>query len=284
MGLGIGSFLNVLTLRYDEAGPVFGKHIVFGRSHCLYCKKTLAWYELIPLLSFVIQLGRCRTCKAKLTLQYPLVELITALIFIFIPYYFFVYQKTLYLNLSSNWLTGFSALWILVFLGLLTLGIIDYRKYLVPDELIVFLAALGVLWTLLLMFSNNFSELRGSFIGSNAEIFGLRGNLWLNHIAGSVLGALLIGMIFFGTKGKAIGFGDVKLFSALGLLFGFPDIIIIFFFSFIVGALVSLPLLIRRLKGMKDFVPFAPFIVIASLLVFYFGNDIMRMYFSLFSI
>lgn len=283
LGSGVGSFLNVITLRYSENGYVLGAHVVYGRSHCLHCGKTLRWYELVPLLSFILQLGRCRSCKVRLTLQYPIVELLTALTFIFLPYYFFVYQKTLYLDLSDQWLLGFSALWILVFLGLLTLGIIDYRKYLVPDEIIVFLAVLGIVWTIFLALSGHFGEFYGSFIGEYAALFGLKSSLWLNHILGSVLGALLIGAIFFGTRGKGIGFGDVKLFGALGILFGWPDIILVFFFSFIVGAAFSIPLLIRRLKGMKDFVPFAPFIALASLLVFYFGHDIMRMYFSLFS-
>lgn len=284
LGAGIGSFLNVLTLRYDEEGPVFGSHIVFGRSHCPNCGKILSWYELMPILSYILQLGKCRSCEAKLTLQYPMVELITGIIFVSVPYYFFVYQTTYFIGLSSAWLAGYSTLWILVFIGLLSLGLIDYRKYLVPDELIIYTALLGVVWTLILALSGNFGELKGSFIGEFAALFYLRGNLWLNHITAGILGLLGIGVIFFGSKGRAIGFGDVKLFGALGLLFGYPDIILVFFLSFMVGAIVSLPLLIRRLKGMKDFVPFAPFIIVSSFLVFYFGNDILRIYFRLFNI
>lgn len=283
LGLGLGSFINVLTLRYKETGWVFGAHVVYGRSHCPHCEKILDWYELIPLLSFVMQLGRCRSCKARISLQYPIVEFLAGAIFTLVPYYFFVYQKIYFLNLSGEWLWWFSALWILVFLILLTLGVIDYRKYLVPNELILLVAAAGIVWILLLAPSGHFSEISGSFIGEYAGLLGLRGNLWLNHALAGILGALGIGAIFFATRGRAIGFGDVKLFGALGLLFGWPDILLVFFFSFIVGAAFSIPLLIRRLKGMKDFVPFAPFIVIASFLVFYFGGVIMKLYFSLFN-
>lgn len=284
LGLGIGSFLNVVTMRYKEDGLVFGNHIVFGRSHCPNCKKILSWYELIPVISFILQLGRCRSCKEKMSYQYPVIELITALIFVFVPYYFFVYQKVLFIGISDNFLIEYSVIWVLVFLSLLTIGVIDYKKYIVPDELVVLIALLGVAWTVLLFESNNFGVITGSFIGSYADLFNLRENLWINHLVGSVLGLLAIGTIFFGTRGAAIGFGDVKLFGALGLLFGYPDIFLVFFLSFTTGAIFSLPLLIRKLKGMKDFVPFAPFIIIASFLVFYFGNDILGIYFDLFQI
>jgi len=258
LGLGIGSFLNVVTLRYNEDGWVAGRHLG-GRSRCPHCGKTLAWYELIPLLSFIIQGAKCRSCGAPLSWQYPLVELLTALIFVFVPYQLAI--------------LGPSLIWILVFVSLLTIAVIDFRKYMVPDEVTAFLFVLGIVWTA--FFAG------GSFIGEHAEFFGLQGNVWQNHIFAAFLGAALIALIFFGTKGKAIGFGDVKLFGALGLLFGWPDIVLVFFLSFIVGALFSVPLLIRRLKGMKDFVPFAPFIAVASLIIFFAGDVIMNWYFSL---
>ncbi len=296
LGLGIGSFINVVTLRYREEGFVFGKHIVYGRSHCSSCKRVLSWYELVPLLSFIILLGKCRTCKSKLSFQYPIVELICGAFISTIPYYFFKYHNDYFINTSSEWLILFSVLWILVFLGLIIIGVIDYRKYIVPDELVLSTALLGIIWIIFLAVTNNFGFLKGSFLGEYASIFGLRAGsvtsdlagynlvfgLIVNHLVGFVLGLVLVGIIFFSTKGAAIGFGDVKLFGALGILFGYPDVILIFFLSFISGAIFSLPLLVRKLKGMKDYVPFAPFIIFASTLVFYFGNDIIRIYFHFF--
>lgn len=279
-GLGIGSFINVVTMRYKEEGSVFGSHIVYGRSHCPKCSRVLSWFDLIPVISYFVLLGKCRTCYAKLSIQYPLIEILTGLIFVSIPYYFFVYQKVIFMDVSTNFLIVYSVIWVMVFLFLLIIGIIDYLKYIVPDELVVLIAVLGIAWLISLALSNNFGTFKGSFMGANAEIFELRNNLWINHLVGFVLGLLLIGTIFFGTKGRAIGFGDVKLFGALGILFGYPDILLVFFLSFITGAIVSLPLLIRKLKGMKDYVPFAPFIILASFSVYYFGSDIMRIYFQ----
>jgi leader peptidase (prepilin peptidase)/N-methyltransferase len=100
---------------------------------------------------------------------------------------------------------------------------------------------------------------------------------------GGLAGALIIGAIFFLSRGKAIGFGDVILLGVLGFLFGWPDVVLILLLSFLIGASVSIILLIRRDKGMKDFVPFAPFIALSSLIVFFCGADLLRWYFSVFN-
>jgi prepilin signal peptidase PulO-like enzyme (type II secretory pathway) len=123
----------------------------------------------------------------------------------------------------------------------------------------------------------------GSFLGSYAVIFGLRENIWLNHLVGLAVGAAFFGVLILITLGRGMGMGDLKLAAALGVIFGWPDIILIIAVSFIVGSLVSLPALITRKKGMKSFLPFGPFLAIASLVIFFFGPDLMRIYFSLFS-
>src|SRR5438876_921150 len=85
-GAVLGSFINVLSLRYDPDGRIFSKDILFGRSHCPHCKKNLSWYELIPLFSFLIQWGWCRSCRVRLSFQYPIVECISGLAVAFIPF------------------------------------------------------------------------------------------------------------------------------------------------------------------------------------------------------
>src|SRR3989338_3791087 len=87
-GLVIGSFLNVLAFRYDPDQPFFGWKRWGGRSHCLFCSQQLKWYELIPVISFIIQEGRCLVCRRKLFWQYPLVELASGFTFL-LPYYFY---------------------------------------------------------------------------------------------------------------------------------------------------------------------------------------------------
>lgn len=281
-GLAIGSFLNVLSFRYDPRGSLLDKKVIGGRSHCQNCGKTLKWHELIPVLSFLWLRGRCGSCHIKLSLQYPIVEILGGASVALPFFYFFSYRHIDYLNFGTT-LYFYSALWALILLDLLLIGVIDYREYLVPDELVYFLFAAAAAWMLLLFISGNFGFASGSFLNAYAGLFGLRDNLFINHLFGALAGFLSVAILYFISRGRAIGFGDAKLFSALGLLLGWPDVILTLGISFIIGAVFSLVLIARGEKNMKDFVPFAPFVVTAAFLVFFFGYDIMKMYFSFFS-
>ena len=283
-GLGFGSFFNVVSVRYKEDAFLFSRNVIGGRSHCPHCHKTLAWYELVPLLSYIGQGGRCRKCHAKLSLQYPLVEFFGGILFLVAPFYFLDKYSMIHIGLlGSSELVIAIALWEAVIMLLYLLSIIDYRNYLIPDEITYGLFGLGVLWVVFLAFISNPPSF-GSFLGSYAEIFGLQRSIAVNHLFALIIGGLTIGSIFVLSRGRAIGFGDVKLVGALGLLFGWPDVLIIAGLSFVLGAIVSIPLLLRGEKGMKDFIPFAPFIALAAFLVFFFGADMMRVYLSAFLI
>jgi len=251
------------------------------------CKRTLRWYELIPLFSFASQLGRCRSCGSRLSLQYPIVEFFAGAILPIVAFYFLDYRRLSYFDLilkgESAVLCTAIIIWSLVFLALLLLSVIDFREYLIPDELSYFLAALGVGWVALLTFMNGAFIFLGSFLGQYAGMFELWHNALAEHLFGAFIGSLVIGAIFFLSRGRAIGFGDVILLGVLGFLFGYPDIVLVLFLAFLIGAIMSVFLLVRKEKGMKDFVPFAPFIALASLLVFLFGTDIIKFYFNLFS-
>lgn len=288
-GISIGSFLNVLSFRHKEGQFILGKKVIGGRSRCRSCKRTLKWYELIPFISFIWQLGRCRSCGNRLSFQYPLVEFLAGALVSAVAFYFFNYQRLAYIDFilkgENVVLCAAIFLWSLVFLSLLLLSVIDFREYLIPDEISYFLAALGIGWVALLTYMTHVSEsfiYLGSFLGQYARMFELWHGVITNHLLGALVGSLAIGVIFFLSRGKAIGFGDVVLLGVLGLLFGYPDVILILFLSFLIGAAVSVILIARKRKGMKDFVPFAPFIALASLLVFFFGADIMRLYFNAF--
>ena len=152
-----------------------------------------------------------------------------------------------------------------------------------PDETVYAIFGLATLWILWLYGTGYFGLTEGSFLGAYANLFGLRHDIFSNHIFAAFVGFLVIALIFFLSRGRAIGFGDVKLLTALGLLFGLPEGLIILGLSFIIGAAVSVVLIARRKKGLKDFVPFAPFIALASFLVFFFGPDIVRLYFYIFT-
>lgn len=115
-------------------------------------------------------------------------------------------------------------------------------------------------------------------------LFGFRENIWTNHLLGAVIGLLIIGLIIFITRGKGMGMGDLKLAIALGVIFGWPDIIFVLIFSFIVGSIYGVYLLIKRIKGFKDSVPFGPFLVLGSVTLIFFGQSILAWYFNFFEL
>jgi len=274
-GLIFGSFLNVVILRYKPDRSFFLITPISGRSHCMSCGKTLAWYELVPLFSFMIQLGKCRSCGNRLSRQYPIVELATGFIFL-TPLYFFspIIPDSLFIIQSVIWTS--------IFLVFLVLAAIDYHWFIIPDELNVLIAVLGSVRIALDDFYGEFGYFTGAFVGNFSALFGLRENIWLNHLAGAAIGMAIIGLIIWGTKGRGMGWGDFKLAGALGILFGWPDIIFVVAFAFMIGAIYSLYVLASGEKGMKDSVPFGPFLVLGSLTLIFFGNDILRSYFGFF--
>src|SRR3989338_3192403 len=142
-GLAIGSFLNVVSLRSQPGQRLLDLRIINGRSHCPHCQKTLRWYELIPLLSFIVQFGKCRHCKKKLSLQYPLVEFLSGLIFVSVPLLLTNFQFSPPaggFNLSILQLI-IIAVWLLIFILFLLLSVIDFRHYIIPDSINLSLAA-----------------------------------------------------------------------------------------------------------------------------------------------
>lgn len=274
LGLAAGSFLNVVSLRYRPGHPLLGRQAIGGRSHCPHCRKELSWYELIPVFSFVIQKGRCRNCKGKISLEYPLLEILSGLIVAVVPWHL----------KGAGYGLPIIVIWTLIFLLFLLLSIIDFRHYLIPDAINLTLGILGLILIFLLNRYGWFGDLSGSFLGHYALLFGLRGNIWINRIVAVILGMAVFGAIILLSKGKAMGWGDFKLVGAMGLIFGWPDISIVLMTAFVIGALVSLPLLIRKKKSLKDAVPFGPLLTVGGTLVFLFGFQMIDYYFKLFGL
>lgn len=283
-GLLIGSFLNVVSLRYVPGERLLDSKRLGGRSLCPHCRKELRWRELIPLVSFIIQLGRCRSCGKPISFQYPLVEFLSGLIFVLVPLELAQnFQSTAQLSdypISQLLTVG---IWILTFELFLTLSVIDFRKYLIPDGINLLLAFLGILLITIQIVANQFNPISSLFLKSYALIFGLRENIWLNHLFAALFGTIIFGAIIVLSRGKAMGWGDLKLAFALGLIFGWPEIILVLALSFIIGAVVSLGLMIKGRKTIKDIVPFGPFLVLGSAATFFFGYQITHYYFQFFS-
>ena len=239
MGLILGSFLNVCIYRIPKR-----KSISFPPSHCPKCDEKLKPLDLIPIISYIFSKGKCRYCGEKISLQYPIVELLNALIYVLLymkyglSLYFFKYAI-----LSSL---------------LIVISFIDLKYQIIPDRLNLFCLVLGILFTL-------------SY-----------GNIWLtvNGTIGLFVGGGLFLLIAIITKG-AMGGGDIKLMGALGLYFGWKYILLISFLSFIIGAVISISLLVLKIKNRKDYIPFGPFISIASIVTMLYGQEVMEWYFRL---
>lgn len=278
LGTAVGSFLNVVILRYDPEKFLFGQALL-GRSRCRSCRRTLRWFELVPIISFLIQRGRCRTCKARLNIQYPVVEILGGLIFIFVPRQI----KIFYFALPAVHLAALSTLWILVFLTLLLVFFIDLRLFIIPDEANVFLGLLGIL--IIAVGRSYFGPAQGSFLGAYSLIFGLRVGIgiWLNHFLAVLVALALFALIIFITRGRGMGMGDLKLAVPLGFVFGWPDVILVLGLGFVIGSVFGFYAIACRRKNLKSFVPFGPFLAAASALVFFFGQEIVGVYFRLFN-
>jgi len=267
LGTIIGSFLNVAILRY-------GTKKLSGRSCCFSCGKPLRWFELVPILSFFIQKGRCRGCRSGISWQYPLVELITGLIFALVAWKNL--QPTTYnLQLDQPFLLLVVGSELLVWCFLVALSAYDVKHKIIPDALVYSAAAVSLLILL-----------RSYFETYNLQL------ATYNFFSGFLLATPVAALWFF-SKGRAIGLGDAKLILLfpwfLGLAKGISALII----GFWIGAAVSLGALClktttnylprqcclglrHRLKhlGMKTEFPLGPFLVLGLLLVYLFSWDV----------
>ncbi len=236
IGLAIGSFLNVLIDRL----PV-GQTVLWGRSHCDHCRKTLRWYELIPLFSFIVQKGRCRRCHTPISIQNPLVEVAAALGFIALFYVF-----------STNPVLLFSSY--LIYCSLFVIFVADIKTQIIPDSMIV-VGVIGVVIELLYR-------------------FGLSSAL-LPFLLSAACGSLFFLFLWLVTKRRGMGLGDVKLVFLMGLLLGYPSIVAALYVAFLTGALLSVILILRREKTLKSKIAFGPFLIGGLAIAVLFGQKIL---------
>lgn len=235
-GLVFGSFANVLIDRGDDIS------VLTDRSHCDFCKKTLLWHELIPILSYVLLGGRCSSCKKKLSIQYPLVEFIMGVAFVLV---FSFLHLTSYIFLVFYLMLTFS---------FVVLFIEDLKYFILPDSMIVLsILCIGAIF---LLSPINPLPYLFSAIGAGGFFY----CLW--HI----------------TKGKGMGFGDVKLAFVMGLFLGYPKIIVALYIAFLTGALYGVILILGKKKSLKSAVAFGPFLLLGLAASAYFGDRIIQLW------
>ncbi len=273
-GLAIGSFLNVIAVRYDGERFLLGEKTLGGRSHCPHCGRTLRWFELVPVASFIMLGGRCARCKVRIGFQYPVVELISGFLFAFVPY-----RLMAFAGASGGMSVLVAGLWVVAFEALLLMSLIDIRLGIIPDELNVFLAVLAVFLGIFTM--GSLGTVNQSFAGLYAGPFGLQGIFWLNRLIAAAFGGIFFGSLIAVTRGKGMGMGDLKLAVPLGLLFGWPDILLAVAFASVIGAAAGIILVLAGRKKMKSTVPFGPFLAVGAAITFFFAAPLISWYFSL---
>ncbi|MFT9494812.1 prepilin peptidase [Anaerosolibacter sp.] len=234
-----GSFLNVCIYRIPMK-----KSIAFPPSHCPKCQRTLAYMDLIPIISFLFNKGKCRYCGDKISWQYPFVEMLNGIIYLLLFYH---YGSTLQF-------AGYGLLSSL----LLVISVIDYDHQIIPDRLNVFGSILGIIYIFI----------RPDSITSIDSFLGM-------FIGGGIF--LLIALLTSG----AMGGGDIKLMAMLGLWFGWRYILMVTLLSFVIGAVLSILLLVLKIKSRKDAIPFGPFISISAFITILYGNELFNWYINI---
>jgi prepilin signal peptidase PulO-like enzyme (type II secretory pathway) len=274
-GLCIGSFLNAVIYRLEE-----NKNLK-GRSFCPHCKHTLFWIDLFPIFSFLFLGGKCRYCHKKISIQYPLVEISTGLIFLLILNRFNVIPS-LTGNLGTPqtlWIPAFAGMTIfLSFLfyiasALIIIFVYDFKHYIIPDKVlfpaivITFLFRLfGILW-----------------IPAFAGMTGDKVATLTNYFFAILVGAGFFFLIWLVSKGKWMGFGDVKLAVLMGILLGLPNVLVALFLAFFFGAIIGVMLMIYGKKGLKSEIPFGPFLISGTFIALFWGEQIVQWYLRIFN-
>ena len=239
----IGSFLNVVIYRFNSGRSVG------GRSSCMTCSTTLRWYEMIPVISFLFQKGRCSTCSTKISHQYPLVEFTTGIVFAILAFHFIPV-----LNFSISAFVFLLTFFIFVFSLLIVIAVYDIRHKIIPDTLVYAFAFVSLSSVFI-----NTTGIGPLFIAPHMSVFSV----------GPLL-AIPFALIWLISKGTLMGLGDAKLILGIGWLLGLSQGIAALIISFWVGAVFGLLVLLFSHKkvGMKTEIPFAPFIILGTLIVF----------------
>lgn len=236
----VGSFLNVCIHRLPAH-----QSVVVPSSHCPFCKQPIAFYDNIPILSFILLRGKCRACKASISYQYPLVECLSGSLSLILM------QKC-----------GLGLIYLVYFIfgaALLVVTFIDLRHQIIPDRISLPGIALGLLTSIFLPNLTFLDSLIGIAAGG-----------------GSLL--LVAGGYYLLTKKEGMGLGDVKLLAMMGAFLGWKSILFIIMVGSFSGALVGITLMLIKKKDRKYAIPFGPFLSLGALCYLLYGQEMIRWY------
>jgi prepilin signal peptidase PulO-like enzyme (type II secretory pathway) len=262
-GLIFGSFLSVVFSRLETIRPhsrrgrsaKAGRDILLGRSRCDHCHRTIAWYDNIPLVSFLWLKGRCRHCHKRIHPHHPVLELSSGL-----------FLLAAFLAYGLTWQFAVGSLFGLV---LLLIFAYDLRHQIIPNAVVV--PAIGLALVVLVYQFILFRD------GSVTQL-----TLWSPDPESYLLAGGLVGLFFLGlsvvSKGSWVGGGDIKLGALIGLLLGWPYALVAVILAYVVGSLYAAVLLLSRKASMKSLVPFGPMLVSGYLVAVFYGDVIVRWY------
>ena len=234
-GITIGSFLNVLIYRLPKK-----ENIVTTRSHCMSCGNQLKWYDLVPLFSYLVLRGKCRKCKAKISVQYPLIEGLNGVLYILVFSVYGISVETLLYCLLSS--------------ALLALSVIDLRTYEIPVGFQYFILVLGI-----------------------ARVATDYKN-WLLYVIGFFAVSVFLYLIVLISKGAAMGGGDVKLMAVCGLLIGWKMILLSLAVGCILGSIIHL--LRMKFSGQEHMLAMGPYLSLGIMISVLWGNQFLTWYLS----
>jgi len=239
LGLVIGSFLNVCIHRIPS-----GKSVAFSPSCCPDCGERIRMRHMVPIVSYILLGGRCSCCRIKISPKYPLVELLTGVLFVLLMYRFgpgMEFYKYAFL------------------LSLLTAaGFIDFEHQIIPDILVIAGITAGIVFM--------FIDMRHPYIF---------------YIAGGLLGGGILLAVDLVSRG-GMGGGDIKLMTVIGLFLGWQSTLLVLFLAFVTGGMAGVLMLVSGRKNRKDAVSFGPFIGGASVAAVFFGHQLTALYLSFF--
>jgi len=244
IGSSFGSFLNVVVTRF------YKKESIRGRSACDHCKKKLAPFDLLPVVSFLLLRGKCRMCKAKLECKHFVVELLLGALFVFVAWYHIMYSGALG---PSFIVRDWYIVWVLAFIFLYDLFYMQVDDRIVFPAILTILVVSGVMdWT-----------------------------SWSTMFIGAAVGGGFFLVQYMVSKGKWIGSGDIFIGLLMGVVLGWPAILVGLFMAYIMGAAVGLVLIALKMRTRADKLPFGVYLSLGTFIGMFWGVNILNWYLGL---
>jgi leader peptidase (prepilin peptidase)/N-methyltransferase len=258
LGSVIGSFLNVCIYRLP-----MGESIVFPPSHCTSCGRAIRFYNNIPILSYLMLKGKCRDCGSRISIQYPLVELLSGVALTGLYYKFGLTLDLLFYAMLTY--------------SLIVITFIDLGHMIIPNAITIPGAAAGLIYNALITDWEKSRDLLGAFSWSLENFFGVLNEVpFLDSVFGLITGGGILFLIAFlyiaVRKQEGMGMGDVKLLAMIGAFLGWKGVVFVMLVSSLLGTIIGLSIILYKKGDLKYALPFGPFLSLAAIIYVFTGG------------